>query len=148
MVTIRCFSHSDCNIPLIMTNLCSNFLILRIESITLVNDRDFSHCAAWAVLSPIWKQRHYFLYRGSFYDVVEIEEQFWIRQGRELGLTGVSVVGLSDISVVLWFFFWGFQNTVILHQYSWTYITCYCYLRFIRPWFLLDTPLSHCWNQW
>ena len=81
MVTIRCFSHSDCNIPLIMTNLCSNCLILIIESITLVNYRDFLHCAARAVMSPIWKQRHYFLYWGSFYDVVEIEEKFGLDRG-------------------------------------------------------------------
>ena len=43
-VTICCFIHSDCNNPLIMTHLCYNDSISKIESVPLVDSRDLVHC--------------------------------------------------------------------------------------------------------
>ena len=60
MITLCCFSSSGCNSPLIMTHFLSNDSISIIESISLVNTRDFAHCSEWALLSSIWKLRYYF----------------------------------------------------------------------------------------
>ena len=60
IITICCFSNSDCNNPLIVTHYYSNYLISRIESITLVYAYDLEHCAAWELLPSILKHRYYF----------------------------------------------------------------------------------------
>ena len=50
MVIICCFISSDCNNTLRTAHFCSNDTIPIIESITLVNYIDFSHCDVWTVL--------------------------------------------------------------------------------------------------
>ena len=67
MVTIYCFSLSDCSNPLWITHCCSNDIISIIKSITLVNAHDLEHYSAWAVLQTIWKQRYSFPGGVSFW---------------------------------------------------------------------------------
>ena len=57
MVNICCFSHYDCNNPLIMTHCFSNDSISKIKSITLVYASDLKHCSAWELSPEIWKLR-------------------------------------------------------------------------------------------
>ena len=68
IITICCFSISDCKNHLRMIHFCSNESISIILSITLVNTRDLAHCATWALLLSIWKQKYYFPGGGFFFD--------------------------------------------------------------------------------
>ena len=65
MVTICCFSSYGLNNPLIMTHYCSNDSISIVESITLVNARDFAHYAYREVYPSVLKQRESFTDGGS-----------------------------------------------------------------------------------
>ena len=67
IVTICCFSWSDCNNPLILTHFCSKDPISRMKSTTLVNACELEHCTAWAVLPSICKQIYYFTGGSSFW---------------------------------------------------------------------------------
>ena len=60
IITICCFSHSECSNPLIIMNLFLYESMSRNESINLFNTRDLEHCAAWSILPSIWKQKYYF----------------------------------------------------------------------------------------
>ena len=53
------------NIPLSTTHCCSNVLIQKTESITLVIILDLIHLAAWAVLPSLWKHIDYLFTGGN-----------------------------------------------------------------------------------
>ena len=93
IITVCCFNFSDCNKPLRMTHCLSNWSMSIILSITLVNTRDLSHCAAWEILPYIWKEKYYFL--------VEEFLDWWVKFSLELFLS--------------WFCYYKFLGT------CWTY---------------------------
>ena len=68
IITICCFSRSDCNNTLRRTHCCSNESIAMIVSINLFNTRDLENCLAWALLPSIWKQKLSFSWRRKFFD--------------------------------------------------------------------------------
>ena len=70
MFTLGCFSRSDCNNYLIMTHFWSNDSISIMKSITLVNARDFSHCAEWELPPSILKLRYSFTGGGILWLVL------------------------------------------------------------------------------
>ena len=92
-----------------MTHCCKNGSISRIKSIILVNERDLEHCAAWAVLPSIWKQRYYFMGGGSFWSGLWVLFLCW--HCSESDPNKIWALG----TVTLWFF-WDFQRTIHLHH--------------------------------
>ena len=112
MVTICCFSCSDCNNPLIMTLCCSNESILNNDFRTLVKALDLAHCATWTVLPSVWKYRYYFTGKGSvdeFFVVLVVivspkQEElqlFYLGVSNEYE-PSLSLTGVFPLCLVLW----------------------------------------------
>ena len=79
------FSFLDYNNLLIITHCCSNESISNIDFRTLVNSCDLAHCAAWKVLTSIWKHRYSF--QGGC-SVDEHGELLW-RLYNQKGITAI-----------------------------------------------------------
>ena len=97
IVTICYFSQYDCNDPLKVTHYWSNDSMSIIKPITLVNDLELEHWAAWKDIPSLWKQGNCFPDGGSFNDVVDVKELICHRRELTVAQNGVFVVVVSGI---------------------------------------------------
>ena len=103
MVTICCFSSSDCKKTLIMTYLCSNDSVSRIKLTTLFNAHDLAHCYDRAVF-PFIKKRYYFSYGGSLQPFLWVVLLCWHCSESELNRAW------DPVAVAQWLFSLGVSN--------------------------------------
>ena len=118
MVKICCFSCSDCNSPLIMTNLCLKYLIEIINSITLVNYIDF-YTVRIDQFFRQFKNKDNILHT---YGVFEMSFYVWycveITVHTTLMEHGRFLKWQCDCV------YWGLQKTVSFHHQWYSYLTC------------------------